>query len=351
MYVTVTLRLFVLTILAFCSASYSFAETFTTTDGKKFTGKIGGVYGPVVLISSKTNSVLLSLDQLDDASLDLVAAQLAAAPAKAVSSGDSKSAVAQALKGRLVQLKDGKLQDYIPSGPEPEFYLVYFSAHWCGPCRRFTPSLVKRYHDLKQRSGGDRFELVFVSSDNDAAEQHKYITSAAMPWPAVKYSQLGKTRLIEKWAGNGIPCLVVLNRDGDLLYHSYNGQEYLGPQVPLDTFTALLGALDEKNPMTRKARYRLVYRERMRAAPKADADAEAYYIPMDRQKYPLGKRLVLDLTVEVDPNGRVNDIVSFGNVSSDIAAHVRRDAHEWLFLPAIKDGKAVLGRTTLSIAL
>ena len=257
-------------------ATFSAGETLTTTDGHTLNGKIGGVYGPVVLVTGKTSSTLVAVDKLDDASLDLVAGRLAVTTPAPTSWDDSKSPVAQSLRGKLTRLADGKILDYVPSGPEPEFYLIYYSAHWCGPCRRFTPSLVDHYNRLKQGPDGSRFELVFVSSDRDASEQQKYIASAGMPWPAIKYSQLGKAKPVEKWKGNGIPCLVVLNREGDMLYHSYRGSEYLGPKAPLDAFTTLLSTLDPRNPMTRKARYRLAVREWIKAASTTDAEARAY---------------------------------------------------------------------------
>ncbi len=43
---------------------------------------------------------------------------------------------------------------------------IYFSAHWCPPCRAFTPNLVK-FRDKNK----DEFEIVFVSSDKDEAAQ------------------------------------------------------------------------------------------------------------------------------------------------------------------------------------
>ncbi|RLG30214.1 hypothetical protein DRO03_05040 [Methanosarcinales archaeon] len=42
---------------------------------------------------------------------------------------------------------------------------VYFSAHWCPPCRAFTPNLVKFYNSLKKAD--KPFEIIFVSSDRD----------------------------------------------------------------------------------------------------------------------------------------------------------------------------------------
>jgi len=43
---------------------------------------------------------------------------------------------------------------------------VYFSAHWCPPCRGFTPQLAQMYTDAFSAKG---MEIVFVSGDKDAA--------------------------------------------------------------------------------------------------------------------------------------------------------------------------------------
>ena len=50
--------------------------------------------------------------------------------------------------------------------------LIYFSAHWCGPCRGFTPQLAKTYEALK--AAGKNMELVFVSSDR-GEEDFKWV--------------------------------------------------------------------------------------------------------------------------------------------------------------------------------
>ena len=47
---------------------------------------------------------------------------------------------------------------------------IYFSAHWCPPCRAFTPKLV----EFRDKNSA-RFELVFVSSDRSKAEKIKYM--------------------------------------------------------------------------------------------------------------------------------------------------------------------------------
>ncbi|KAG5490438.1 hypothetical protein JKF63_00558 [Porcisia hertigi] len=45
-----------------------------------------------------------------------------------------------------------------------KYVLIYFSAHWCPPCQRFTPLLADFYDAHRDRYG---FEVLFVSSDRE----------------------------------------------------------------------------------------------------------------------------------------------------------------------------------------
>eukprot|EP01018_Ginkgo_biloba_P027555 Gb_22389 [translate_table: standard] len=87
---------------------------------------------------------------------------------------------------------------------------LYFSAHWCPPCRRFTPELIQIYNELKRK--GEAFEIVFISSDkNQEAFEHYYKT---MPWLALPFGDKGKNDLTRNFRINGIPTLIVIGPDG-----------------------------------------------------------------------------------------------------------------------------------------
>eukprot|EP00568_Trieres_chinensis_P002488 CAMPEP_0183299684 /NCGR_PEP_ID=MMETSP0160_2-20130417/6346_1 /TAXON_ID=2839 ORGANISM="Odontella Sinensis, Strain Grunow 1884" /NCGR_SAMPLE_ID=MMETSP0160_2 /ASSEMBLY_ACC=CAM_ASM_000250 /LENGTH=418 /DNA_ID=CAMNT_0025461973 /DNA_START=86 /DNA_END=1342 /DNA_ORIENTATION=+ len=92
--------------------------------------------------------------------------------------------------------------------------LFYFSAHWCPPCRRFTPALVALYKKLKD--AGKNFEVVFVSLDNSLTEYKEY--TSEMPWLAVPFAEEDKRMELAKACGaEGIPHLVVLDADGTII--------------------------------------------------------------------------------------------------------------------------------------
>ena len=99
---------------------------------------------------------------------------------------------------------------------------IYFSAHWCGPCRQFTPVLVDTYKRLK--SQGKPFEIVFVSSDNSEADMYKYMNEAGMPWYAVPWKGSIANNLKSKYGVRGIPTLIVVDQDGKTISTSARSQ-------------------------------------------------------------------------------------------------------------------------------
>jgi nucleoredoxin len=87
---------------------------------------------------------------------------------------------------------------------------LYFSAHWCPPCRGFTPQLAEWY---KSKLSDKGLEVVFVSSDRDEGAFKEYF--GEMPWLALPYEDRdAKDRLSKKFKVQGIPSMVILDADG-----------------------------------------------------------------------------------------------------------------------------------------
>jgi len=91
-----------------------------------------------------------------------------------VSFASGEDTVFTALKGDLVQSKGKKLEafDEAPLA-SAKYYAIYYSAGWCGPCRAFTPDLVKWYK--RNKSKHPDFELIFVSSDRSEEDMASYM--------------------------------------------------------------------------------------------------------------------------------------------------------------------------------
>jgi nucleoredoxin len=137
------------------------------------------------------------------------------------------------LKGDLVESKGKKLEafDETPLA-NAKYYAIYYSAGWCGPCRAFTPDLVKWYK--RNKSKHPDFELIFVSNDRSEEDMAKYMKDDNMPWPALAFSKKGSNRALTQYAGPGIPCLVFLDETGKVLANSYEGGNYVGPRKVLE---------------------------------------------------------------------------------------------------------------------
>ena len=135
--------------------------------------------------------------------------------------------LAPQLSNRLVALNGKRTQPIADTSVKDAKYVaLYYSAGWCGPCRAFTPELVKFYNENKAKLPG--FELVFMSRDNSEPEMEKYMAEMSMPWPALRYTAVRTSSNLLKYAGPGIPCLVLLNDKGEVLSHSYDGKKNLG---------------------------------------------------------------------------------------------------------------------------
>merc|ERR1712039_1127083 len=100
------------------------------------------------------------------------------------------------LSGSKLIGKDGPVAS---SALEGKVLGLYFSAHWCPPCRGFTPKLAEWYTaGLKEK-----MEIIFVSSDRDEASFNEYFKD--MPWLALPYEKReAKSELSEACGVQGI---------------------------------------------------------------------------------------------------------------------------------------------------
>mmetsp|Transcript_3936 Transcript_3936/g.7507 ORF Transcript_3936/g.7507 Transcript_3936/m.7507 type:complete len:418 (-) Transcript_3936:522-1775(-) len=107
----------------------------------------------------------------------------------------------------LVNPSDNRASTTPDALAEKKFVMLYFSAHWCPPCRQFTPRLIETYKKLKARS--TNFELVFCSLDRDKKEWEEYTEN--MPWLCMPFGAEESQKMAKTYGAQGIPHLVVVD--------------------------------------------------------------------------------------------------------------------------------------------
>jgi len=153
--------------------------------------------------------------------------------------------------------------------------MLYFSAHWCPPCRFFTPQLAECYKNLKRDSKA--VQVIFISADQDE-NQFKVLRAALnlashvlipnpiltaslgliqeylseMPWLAVPFQdQERRDFLTSFFKVQGFPSLIVLDSDRRLITDQGRekvSQDPQGVAFPWDGSNLLMRTSSIKHP-------------------------------------------------------------------------------------------------------
>jgi len=185
----------------------------------------------------------------DAASVEAQAEKTYRAATAALKEQSANAAAAQAagvpflpsLEGKLVTCHDGTIAP--PDSARTankKLVSLYFSAHWCAPCRQFTPQFIKFYNHFAPTH--PEFEVVFFSFDRSRADWESYLRESRMPWLAIDYDQLANLAVLKQAAGGSIPSLVLLDGNGRILSNSYANGKYVGPQKVLADLEKLFAA-------------------------------------------------------------------------------------------------------------
>ena len=229
--------------------------------------------------------------------------------------------------------------------PEPEFYAIYTSAGWCKPCRGFTPKLV-RFYKANKPAYGDVFEFILCSWDKGKSKMLAYMQEEQIQWYGNWKNR--KSRFWRKYQGNGIPCLVIVDRNGHILSHSYDADGYIGPSVPMEDLRKLLrfggndpdGRLSVPTPGISLDKWSEVLRQQMKKAKdgKKSLKPAPAFVPktlLTELEDPEEEIRELLLQLDLTKQGVVSNAVLLNMVNPELEEKLLRALVLWQFLPAI----------------
>ena len=109
-------------------------------------------------------------------------------------------------------LSSADMQLYSVDDLKPtKIWLLYFSASFCKPCKKFTPILQHLYKHLNAS-----FEIVLIPKDFTQAEFLSYFQG--MNWLSVPFEDQKRIDwLTQLFSIESIPALVILNQDGQIV--------------------------------------------------------------------------------------------------------------------------------------
>ena len=117
------------------------------------------------------------------------------------------------LSRKLVKLETNELKPIKGVQIPNKYYIFYYTASWCPPCQKFTPSLVQFYDKYKN----SEFEIILVSSDTSVADMNMYARSKKMPWPHLQLTSVDSFRQAFPTGLNGIPAIMVTDLEGNII--------------------------------------------------------------------------------------------------------------------------------------
>ena len=87
-----------------------------------------------------------------------------------------------------------------------KFVGLFFSSHWCPPCRTFLPVLRDFYNEINLEE--KKIEILFLSVDpNEEGFLEHYTT---MPWLAIPFNDPRIENIKERFNVTGIPIFIIL---------------------------------------------------------------------------------------------------------------------------------------------
>lgn len=117
---------------------------------------------------------------------------------------------------RVVRNTSHGLEEVSPYEIEkPEVVAFYFAAHWCPPCRTFTPILASMYRKLMIEAVP--IEIVFISWDENVDVMKGHMQESHADWLAVAFEDINSRNFTRTFNVDRIPHLCIVSKAGEMI--------------------------------------------------------------------------------------------------------------------------------------
>ena len=101
--------------------------------------------------------------------------------------------------------------------------IIDFWASWCAPCIKEMPVLTQLYNDYQNRG----LEIIGVSFDDSESLWKESIKQHNMSWIQIISKKDGSDDIAELYEVVSIPCIVLINGNGEVIATQIRGQELI----------------------------------------------------------------------------------------------------------------------------
>lgn len=103
--------------------------------------------------------------------------------------------------------------------PRADYYLYFFTASWCSPCRAVTPKIIAEYPAMMTNR---HLEVILVSLDDTPEQALAYLRKYNAPFAAIMHSSLKDVALPGCPSEiTAIPHIIVVDAHGNFIYRGH----------------------------------------------------------------------------------------------------------------------------------
>lgn len=103
--------------------------------------------------------------------------------------------------------------------PHAQYYMYFFTASWCSPCRAVMPKIIAEYPAMMTNR---HLEVILVSLDDTTEQALSYLRKYNAPFAAIMHSSLKEISLpgcpVEV---TSIPHIIVVDNHGRFIYRGH----------------------------------------------------------------------------------------------------------------------------------